>query len=125
MRPDAATKKRFVAYYRVSTGRQALGYSLDAQQADVVRYVEQQSGDLIGAFSDALSGRKSNRPGLVEALRTCRLRRATLVVARLDRLSRNVRFMAALMESGQDFRAVDFPGANRFTIHVLAAIAEI
>ena len=122
----AITRQRqFVAYYRVSTPRQAESeLGLDAQRGSVREYVEREAGKLVGEFSESISGRKNNRPQLNEALRVCRYRRATLIVARLDRLSRNVGFITQLMESGVEFVAVDFPQANRFTIHVLAALAE-
>jgi DNA invertase Pin-like site-specific DNA recombinase len=118
-------KRQYVAYYRVSTPRQAESeLGLDAQRASVRGQVEREGGKLVGEFSESISGRKNDRPQLNEALRVCRYRRATLIVARLDRLSRNLGFTTQLMESGLDFVAVDFPHANRFTIHVLAALAE-
>ncbi len=95
-----------------------------AQRDAVAQYIAANSGRLIAEFNETVSGRRKNRPGLEEALSTCRIRRATLVVARLDRLSRSVAFVSALSESKQDFVIVDFPDANKFTIHVLAAIAE-
>ena len=70
------------------------------------------------------SGKKPDRPKLTEALRLCRAAGATLVVARLDRLARSLALVSRLMEAGTDFEAVDFPQANRFTIHILAAVAE-
>jgi DNA invertase Pin-like site-specific DNA recombinase len=121
----SARKRQYVAYYRVSTPRQAESeLGLDAQRASVRGHVEREGGKLVGEFSESISGRKNDRPQLNEALRVCRYRRATLIVARLDRLSRNLGFTTQLMESGLDFVAVDFPHANRFTIHVLAALAE-
>jgi DNA invertase Pin-like site-specific DNA recombinase len=70
------------------------------------------------------SGKRNDRPELDRALGLCRLYGATLVVAKLDRLARNVAFISKLMESGVDFVAVDFPQANRLTVHILAAVAE-
>jgi DNA invertase Pin-like site-specific DNA recombinase len=70
------------------------------------------------------SGKKNDRPRLAEALRLCRLHGATLIIAKLDRLARNVAFISNLMESGVEFTAVDFPQANRLTVHILAAVAE-
>ena len=76
-------------------------------------------------FTEIESGRRhTNRPQLLAALEECRKRRATLLIARLDRLARNVAFIANLMESGADFIACDMPQANRLTIHILAAVAE-
>jgi DNA invertase Pin-like site-specific DNA recombinase len=70
------------------------------------------------------SGKRNDRPAIAEALRLCRLHKATLVIAKLDRLARNVHFISSLMESGADFIACDFPEANRLTVHILAAVAE-
>jgi DNA invertase Pin-like site-specific DNA recombinase len=70
------------------------------------------------------SGKRSDRPKLAEALKLCRLHGATLIIAKLDRLARNVAFISNLMESGVEFHAVDFPQANRLTVHILAAVAE-
>ncbi len=70
------------------------------------------------------SGRRNDRPQIAEALRLCRLHKATLIIAKLDRLARNVHFISSLMESGVDFVACDFPEANRLTVHILAAVAE-
>ena len=124
-RAVSTPQRQYVAYYRVSTPRQAQSeLGLDAQRAAVRGHVEREAGKLVGEFSESISGRKSDRPQLNEALRVCRYRRATLIVARLDRLSRNLGFITQLMESGLDFVAADFPHANRFTIHVLAALAE-
>jgi len=115
----------FVAYYRVSTARQGQsGLGLDAQRDAVQRFIG-VSGSLAAEFTEIESGRRaSNRPQLQAALAECRRTRATLVIARLDRLARNVAFVAGLMESGVDFVAVDMPTANRLTIHILAAVAE-
>jgi DNA invertase Pin-like site-specific DNA recombinase len=115
----------FVAYYRVSTDRQGVsGLGLDAQRESVQRFLGQGQA-LAAAFTEIESGRRdTNRPQLHTALGECRKRRATLLIARLDRLARNVAFIANLMESGVDFVAVDMPTANRLTIHILAAVAE-
>ena len=115
----------FVAYYRVSTGRQAeSGLGLDAQRAAVSDYVTANYGRLVSEFSETVSGRKNDRPQLAMALTACRIMGAVLVIARLDRLSRNVAMIAQLMESGLDFVATDFPHTNKFAIHILAAVAE-
>jgi DNA invertase Pin-like site-specific DNA recombinase len=117
--------RRYVAYYRVSTVQQGqFGFSLEAQQAAVQDYVTANPGFVVAEFSDVMSGRKDNRPELAKALSMCRIARAVLVIAQLDRLSRNVEMIARLMESSLEFVAVDFPHANRFTIHILAAVAE-
>jgi DNA invertase Pin-like site-specific DNA recombinase len=114
----------YIAYYRVSTDKQGnSGLGLEAQRQSVATYCAGR-GDIIAAFTEIESGRKTARPQLAQALATCRQQRATLVIARLDRLARNVAFIANLMESGVDFVAVDMPEANRLTIHILAAVAE-
>ena len=117
--------RRYVAYYRVSTGRQGrFGFSVEGQRAAVTDYVANNPGVVVAELSETMSGRRNDRPALSKALSLCRIARATLVIARLDRLSRNVEMIARLMESGLEFVAVDFPHANRFTIHILAAVAE-
>ena len=115
----------YVAYYRVSTDRQgASGLGLDAQRAAVARHIGAGSS-LLAEFTEIESGKRhANRPQLLAALDECRRRRAVLVIARLDRLARNVAFIANLMESEVDFIAVDMPTANRLTVHILAAVAE-
>jgi DNA invertase Pin-like site-specific DNA recombinase len=117
--------RRYVAYYRVSTAQQGqFGFSTEAQRAAVQDYVSAHPGFVVAEFSEVMSGRKDSRPQLAKALSMCRIARAVLVIARLDRLSRNVEMIARLMESKLEFVAVDFPHANRFTIHILAAVAE-
>jgi DNA invertase Pin-like site-specific DNA recombinase len=117
--------RRYVAYYRVSTDRQGrFGFSVEGQRAAVNDYVARNLGVVVAEFSETMSGRRNDRPALGKALSLCRISRATLVIARLDRLSRNVEMIARLMESGLEFVAADFPHANRFTIHILAAVAE-
>jgi DNA invertase Pin-like site-specific DNA recombinase len=116
---------KFIAYYRISTDRQGKsGLGLDAQRTAVTDYLNGGSWTLVGEFVEVESGRKSDRPELLKALAACRRQGATLVIAKLDRLSRNVAFVSNLMEAGVDFVAVDFPQANRLTIHILAAVAE-
>ncbi len=117
--------RRYVAYYRMSTDAQALrGFSLEAQQAAVANYVAANPGKLIAEYAETKSGRNNRRPKIAEALQVCRIFRAALLIARLDRLSRNVAMIAQLMESKVDFVAIDFPHATRLTLHILAAIAE-
>jgi len=78
----------------------------------------------VAEFRDVESGRKADRPGLLAALAECRARRATLLIAKLDRLARSVAFIANLMESTVPFVVADMPDVNRLTIHVLSAVAE-
>jgi len=114
----------FIAYYRVSTDRQGTsGLELYAQRQAVAGFAA--NGDLVAQFTEIESGRSyTNRPQLLAALEECRRRRAVLLIARLDRLARNVAFIANLMESAVDFIACDMPQATRLNIHKLAAVAE-
>jgi DNA invertase Pin-like site-specific DNA recombinase len=115
--------KKFVAYYRVSTERQGRsGLGLEAQQAAVRGFTK--GGEIVAEVIEIESGKRNDRPKLAEALRLCRLHKAMLVIAKLDRLARNVHFVSSLMESGIEFVAVDFPQANRLTVHIMAAVAE-
>jgi DNA invertase Pin-like site-specific DNA recombinase len=118
--------RRYIAYYRVSTLQQgASGLGLEAQREAVGRYVFSVAGEIIAEFEEIESGKRSeNRPKLIEALAHARATRATLVIAKLDRLARNVAFISSLMDAGVDFIAADMPMANRLTVHVLAAVAE-
>ncbi len=114
-----------VAYYRVSTRQQkASGLGLEAQRYSVRAYVKSCRGRLVAELTEVESGRMTDRPTIKEALWYCRVYGAKLVVARLDRLARSAALIASLLESGVDFVAADMPMANRFTIHVLAAVAE-
>lgn len=116
---------RFVAYYRVSTERQGRsGLGIEAQKEAVTRYLNGGAWELVAEVVEVESGKKNDRPRLAEALALCRIHNATLIIAKLDRLARNVAFIANLMEAGVEFTACDFPQANRLTIHVLAAVAE-
>lgn len=116
---------KFVAYFRVSTAKQgASGLGLEAQQQAVHEYLNGGRWKLVGEFVEIESGKRNDRPKLADALALCRVHGATLVIAKLDRLARNVNFISNLMESSVDFVAVDFPQANRLTVHILAAVAE-
>jgi DNA invertase Pin-like site-specific DNA recombinase len=113
----------FVAYYRVSTDRQGRsGLGLEARKAAVRGYLG--AVPPIAEFTEIETGKRNDRPQLKEALALCRKRKAKLVIAKLDRLSRNLAFIAALMDSGAEFVAVDNPHATRLTLHILAAVAE-
>lgn len=116
---------RFVAYYRVSTAKQgASGLGLHAQRRAVEDHVRSAGGQLLATFEEVESGKKDDRPALTEALAHCHLTGARLVIAKLDRLSRDVHFLSGLMKAGVDFVACDMPTANRLTIHILAAVAQ-
>jgi len=122
---------RYIAYYRVSTDRQGKsGLGLAAQQQAVLDYLNGNGWELVGEYTDVETGRSpakltlAKRPQLQEALRECKRLKATLIIAKLDRLARNVAFISALMESGVEFRAADMPSADRFMLHVYAAMGE-
>lgn len=115
-----------IAYYRVSTPRQGKsGLGLEAQQAAVKSYIAKDSRrKLVHEFTEIESGRDSSRPEIHKALAMCKARKARLVIAKLDRLARNVLFIAQLMESKVDFYACDLPEASPLHIHIMAAMAE-
>jgi DNA invertase Pin-like site-specific DNA recombinase len=116
---------RFVVYLRVSTARQgASGLGIEAQREAVARHVAGAGGRALAEFVETESGKRSDRPQLAAALAACRAHRATLLIARLDRLARNVRFIAGLMESGVPFLACDVPNATPFMLHIYAAVAQ-
>lgn len=116
---------QIVSYLRVSTARQGVsGLGLEAQRAAVAAFTVAGTHSLASEFVEVESGSKNARPQLTAALAACRLHRATLVIAKLDRLARNVAFIANLMDGGVEFVACDLPHANRLTLHLLAAIAE-
>jgi DNA invertase Pin-like site-specific DNA recombinase len=117
--------RHFVSYLRVSTDRQGRsGLGLAAQREAVARHVASVGGRIAGEFVEVESGRKQDRPQLAAALEACRRKRAVLVIARLDRLARNVAFVSNLMESGVEFVAADMPSVTKLTVHILAAVAE-
>jgi DNA invertase Pin-like site-specific DNA recombinase len=119
------TKKALVSYLRVSTKKQgASGLGLEAQRAAVAEYAAREGLRVVAEYVEVESGKKAARPELGKALEHCRAAKACLVVAKLDRLARNVAFLSALMEAGLDFVALDNEHANKFTLHVLAAVAE-
>jgi len=122
---DTPAAPRFVTYYRVSTQQQGRsGLGLEAQAATVAGHVARVGGEVVARFTEVESGKKRDRPELVKALAACRRHRAVLVVAKLDRLARNVAFLSALMEAGVDFTCCDMPSATRLTIQIMAAVAE-
>jgi DNA invertase Pin-like site-specific DNA recombinase len=101
------------------------GLGVEAQRQAIDSHIARVGGRLVvEPLVEFESGRKNNRPQLIAAIQKCRLYGATLIVGRMDRLARNVAFVSALMESGIDFVACDFPQANRLTVHLLAAMAE-
>jgi DNA invertase Pin-like site-specific DNA recombinase len=116
---------KFIAYFRVSTDRQGKsGLGLRAQRETVMNYLDGGRWTLVGEFTEVESGKRADRPELEKALAACKKQKAKLVIAKLDRLSRNLAFIATLMESGVEFVAVDNPHANKLTVHILAAVAQ-
>jgi DNA invertase Pin-like site-specific DNA recombinase len=116
---------KFVSYLRVSTDKQGqTGYGIDAQRAAVASYLNGGDWQLLGEFVEVESGKRNDRPELDKALAAGRKHKAKLVIAKLDRLARNVALIANLMDGKVDFVCCDMPQANRLTIHVLAAVAE-
>jgi DNA invertase Pin-like site-specific DNA recombinase len=120
---------KFVTYYRVSTTRQGQsGLGLDAQKEAVKQYLNGGLWEVVGEFIEVETGKGADaiekRPQLREALAICRKLKARLLIAKLDRLARNVHFVSGLMESKVKFVAIDIPEANDLTIHIMAAFAE-
>jgi DNA invertase Pin-like site-specific DNA recombinase len=116
---------KFVSYIRVSTARQGTsGLGLEAQRAAVAGYLNGGGWTLVREIVEIESGKRNDRPALAEALHLCRKHKATLVIAKLDRLARKVHFISGLMESNVEFVAADRPGADRFELHLFAAFAE-
>ena len=117
---------KFVAYYRVSTGKQGEnGLGMEAQKADVERFVAQMNGKVLASFPEVESGKRDgNRPQLHAALARAKVEGATLLIAKLDRLSRDAAFLLQLQNSGADLVAVDMPDANKLTVGIMALIAQ-
>lgn len=117
--------KRAITYYRVSTQKQGdSGLGLDAQKEAVLHFAGANEYELYKEFIEIESGRSNKRPVLQLALDTCKADNATLLIAKLDRLSRSVVFISRLIESGVDFKAVDNPNAEKLVVHIMAAFAE-
>src|ERR671911_796243 len=116
---------KFVAYYRVSTERQGRsGLGLEAQRKAVEDYLNGGRWQLLAEFVEVESGKREDRPKLAEALALCRLHGATLVIAKLDRLSRDAHFLLGLQKAGVDFVAADMPDANKMTVGIMALVAQ-
>ena len=119
--------KKFVAYYRVSTNRQGRsGLGLDAQRKAVTDYLNGAAWEMVGDFTEVESGKRDrNRPELESALDACRRSKSTLIIAKLDRLARNVHFISGLIESGVTFVAADMPHADKTMMQMMAVFAEM
>jgi DNA invertase Pin-like site-specific DNA recombinase len=116
---------KITPYYRVSTKRQGRsGLGLSAQQEAVLDYARARGAEVLTEFTEVETGKRADRPKLAEALAHAQRTRSTLVIAKLDRLARNVHFISGLMESGVPFDCADRPGADPFRLHIEAAIAE-
>ena len=114
----------FVSYLRVSTDRQGKsGLGLEAQRKAVADHVAGK-GEIAAEYVEIESGKKNDRPQLARALAEAKRIGAVLLIAKLDRLARNVAFIANLLEAGVEIAAADMPEANRFLLHVMAAVAE-
>ena len=119
------TDGRYVAYYRVSTAKQGRsGLGLDAQREAVRGFLNGSNWSLLAEHTEVESGKRDDRPELAIALRTCRLTGASLIIARLDRLSRDAAFLLNLEKAGVEFVAADMPNANRLTVRLMAVIAQ-
>lgn len=118
-------KQKLVIYRRVSTDKQGRsGLGLEAQQNAVNAYVAAVQGSVLGEYTEVESGSQNERRELTKAIKQCRLTNATLVIAKLDRLSRNAAFLLSLQESGVRFVAADMPQANNLTIGIMALVAQ-
>ena len=116
---------KFVSYLRVSTDKQGRnGLGIDAQRASITSYLNGGIWELLREFREVESGKNSNRPQLQEAMNECKRTGATLIIAKLDRLSRDPDFIGMMLKGGIDFMACDMPEANKFTIRIMAALAE-
>jgi DNA invertase Pin-like site-specific DNA recombinase len=117
--------KPAIAYYRVSTDQQGKsGLGLEAQQEAVRLFAEREGYQVTAHYTEIESGKRNKRPQLLAALDQCKKKKAMLIIAKLDRLGRNVAFIANLMESRVHFKAVDNPHADELQIHMLAAFAQ-
>lgn len=116
---------RTINYYRVSTAKQGRsGLGLDAQRAAIEAFCSARGCEPLGEYIEVESGKRDDRPELAKALHHAKVTGATLVIAKLDRLSRNLAFLADLQDAGTKFLAADMPEANELTIHIMAAMAQ-
>ena len=124
-RPAHSTETKYVAYYRVSTKKQGKsGLGLDAQRNTVSKFIKRNGDRIIAEFTEVESGKNDERTELSKAIETAKENDATLVIAKLDRLSRNVSFISQLMDEKVKFVCFDMPEANELTIHIFAAMAQ-
>jgi DNA invertase Pin-like site-specific DNA recombinase len=118
--------KKYIAYYRVSRKEQGIsGLGLSAQKSSVEKYVSNQEGIILSTYTEIETGTsKRQRVEIHKAIQQAKSENAVLIIAKLDRLARNVSFVSSLMDAGIEFLAVDMPSANNFTIHIFSALAE-
>lgn len=125
MKTTNVKSSKLVTYTRVSTKRQGdSGLGLEGQTTALLQYAASECGTIVATYTEVESGKNNDRPQLARAIQHAKRLKCRLVIAKLDRLARNVAFVSTLMEAGVDFVAVDNPNANRLTIHILAAVAE-
>ena len=116
---------KLVAYHRVSTAKQgSSGLGLEAQQASIEAYSDRIGASLVASFTEVESGKNNDRPQLQKALHHAKVTGSTLVIAKLDRLSRNAAFLLTLRDSGVKFVAADMPEANNITVGIMALVAQ-
>lgn len=121
----STSSPRFIAYERVSTARQGQsGLGLEAQRRTIDAFAASRAAEVLARFTEVESGRNPDRPQLTAAIQLARLTGATLVIAKLDRLSRNAAFLLTLRDSGVKFLAVDMPEANDLTVGIMALVAQ-
>lgn len=117
--------RKLIIYYRVSSKKQGMdGLGMDGQDIAVAQYVAAYGGVVIREYKEVETGKIADRPELQKAIAHAKRSKATLIIAKLDRLARNVEFTATLMNTKVDFVCCDNPHATRLTIHILAAVAE-
>ena len=115
--------EQFISYYRVSTSRQgSSGLGLEGQKTAVLSYLNNRP--LLAEFTDVETGKNDNRPQLLKAIDLAKQTNSILVIAKLDRLSRNLTFISTLMDAKIKFLCCDMPDANELTIHIFAALAQ-
>jgi hypothetical protein len=122
---ETVAEGKWISYLRVSTDRQGKsGLGLEAQRSAVADYLNGGKWSLVKEFMEVESGKRADRPMLAEAIKACRVYGAKLVIAKLDRLSRDAHFLLGLEKAGVDFVAADMPNANRLTVGIMAMVAE-
>ncbi len=117
--------QKFVTYYRVSTDKQGRsGLGLEAQKKTVLDFINGNNSEIVGEYVEIESGKRDDRPELQKAIRTCKLKKARLIVSKLDRLSRDLHFITELQRSGVQFTIAEMPEATELTVHIYAAMGQ-